>query len=283
VLSQTEVTYKSEMSVAGALGIVDYNSTVFTPTGGRSNWVYHPLTSPDIVAEVVTTTFETDPASGISKTVTTRQQAQAFVQSGQQVGATEAFDAVENATSGNEAFALTRAVVLRGQNLVNLGSQVKTRTDRTFGLQRRPSRSERNNNLAVKTFVESTDSIDFVYGFETSENVVTYRVPYSSDDRIGLNQDGKPIVRLASDAPQKAAAFAKVQNSLAFGHRNGFSLQLPVDAIPTYAMDRLSITASGLSGAYVANGISWSFDSNGIVCSVDALLLGGAGTVVNPG
>jgi hypothetical protein len=280
VLSQTEVTYKSEMSVAGALGIVDYNGTVFTPAGGSSNWVYHPSTSPDIVAEVVTTTFETDPATGISKTVTTRQQAQAFVQSGQQVGATEAFDAVENATSGAQAFAATRAVALRGQNLVNLGSQVSTRTDRTFGLQRRPSRSQRNNNLAVKTFVESTDNLDFVFGSQTSENVVTYRVPYSSDDRIGPRQsDGKPILLRASDAPQKAAAFAKVQNSLAFGHRNGFSLQLPVDAIPTYAMTRLSITASGLSGAYVANGISWSFDSNGIVCNVDALLLGGAGTV----
>jgi hypothetical protein len=280
LLSRTEVTYKSEMSVAGALGIVDYNGTVFTPAGGSSNWVYHPSTSPDIVAEVVTTTFETDPASGITKTVTTRQQAQALVQSGQQVGATEAFDAVENATSGDQASAATSAVALRGQNLVNLGSQVSTRTDRTFGLERRPSRSERNNNLAVKTFTESTDSIDFVFGSQTSENVVTYRVPYSSDDRIGPRQsDGMPIVLQASDAPQKAAAFAKTQNSLAFGHRNGFSLQLPVDAIPTYVMDQLSITASDLSGAYVANGISWSFDSNGIVCNVDALLLGGAGTV----
>ena len=268
VLSQTETTYVSEMAIAGALDL-EYSGTIATAAGGSTEFEYHPALAADVVAEVSVTTFETDEKSGVSKSVSTRQQAQAFTPAGNQVGAAEGELALE---TGNIAGAIAN-----GKNLVNLGSQVSTRTDRLYGLQRRPSRSERNNNATRKSFIEGTSDVVFVTGDAESENVTVYAVPYSSDDRIRYLPGGGFEV-LPSDAPVKAALFARTQNSLAFGHRNGFSVQLAAPDVPAYPLDRLTITASGFSAAYLTNGTSWSFDSNGIICNTDALFIGGVGT-----
>jgi hypothetical protein len=282
VLTQIETTFKSQMAVAGALGIVDYAGFVVIPQDLGpiiDDWDFTPSLVPNIVTEVVTTTFEVDKETGITKTVTTRELAQAFVQAGQQVGATEAAKVIEFGEIGARIRQGIIGVIKRGTKLVNLGSIVSIRQDRTYGLQRRPSRAERNNALSLKDFVEAADETDFIYGSEsTVGNVVNYRVPYVSDDRISVGSDGKPRVVQKSNAESAAAAYARTQNALAFGHRNGFSLQLAASTIPAYPLERLSITADGLAGAYLCNGISWTFDSNGIVCNTDALLLGGIGT-----
>jgi hypothetical protein len=282
LLAQIETTYKSEMAVAGALGIPEYSGVVVVPRDPDppllDNWEYTPSIVPRIVTEIVTTTFTTDKESGVTKTVTTRRGAQAFTQSGQQVGATEAANIIEFGETGARVRQGIIDVIKRGQKLVNLGSVVSIRVDRTYGLQRRPSASELNNALSSKEFVEDAEETDFVFGIAGSSNVVTYRVPFSSDDQIAVGFDGKPRVTRTSDAPIKARAFARTQNLLAFGHRNGFSVQLAPDLIPAYPLSQLSVTAAGLTGAYICNGISWTFDSNGIVCNTDALLLGGVGT-----
>jgi hypothetical protein len=281
VLQQIETTYKSEMAVAGALGIVDYAGIVVIPQDLGpiiDDWDFTPSLVPNIVTEVVTTTFEVDKQTGITKTVTTRELAQAFVQAGQQVGATEAARVIEFGETGARVREGIIGVIRRGKKLVNLGSIVSIRQDRTFGLQRRPSRAARNNALNLKDFAEAADITEFVYGSEsTVGNVVSYRVPYVSDDRISVGADGKPRVVQSSDAPTAAGAYARTQNALAFGHRNGFSLQLTANTIPAYPLEKLSINAEGLSGAYLCNGTSWTFDSNGIICNTDALLLGGIG------
>jgi hypothetical protein len=279
VLTQIETTFKSEMAVAGALGIVDYSGAVVREPQIVDNWDYTPSIVPRIITEVVITTFETDKTTGVTKTTTTRELAQAFTQAGQQVGATEAAKVVELGDVGARIRQGIIDVIKRGTSLVNQGSVVNIREDRNFGLQRRPSSAERNNALSLKDFVEAADQTDFVYGSEsTVGNVVSYRVPYVSDDRISVGPDGKPRVVQKSNAESAADAYARTQNALAFGHRNGFSLQLAASTIPAYPLERLSITADGLAGAYLCNGISWTFDSNGIVCNTDALLLGGIGT-----
>jgi hypothetical protein len=270
ILSQTEETLQSEMALAGALAITEYSGTITTPLGGTTNWVYNPALETEIVAELVVTTYEQDPKTGITKTITTRQQAQAFTQSGQQVGAEEAQDALEDASVGD--------VVERGKALINLGTVVQTRTDRQFGLQRRPGRSARQANYQRKSQLESFSDIVFVTGNVTSGSITRYSVPYSSDDRITGLGGLSP-----SDAPVKAAAYARAQNQLAFGHRNGFSIQLAATDIPTYPLDRLMVSAADTAAAYVCNGTSWSFDSNGIVCNTDALFIGGVGTTETGG
>jgi len=267
-LRDVTTNYVSEMAVAGALNLPQYSGFVDLPGGGRTSWTYHPLLNPILPAEVVETLYETDETTGITKTTTTRQQARAFVQSGQQLGAVEAEYTVEQGSPAG--------VVARSLSLINLGSEVSTRTDRSYGLQRRPSLSERNNNITEKQSVEDVSDITFVYGTADSENVTEYRVPYSPDDRITVNTSGVFLVS-ASDAKDKAARYALAQNRLAFGHRNGFSLQLSPGSIPAYPLDLLRISDGGTAAGYACNGTSWSFDSTGIVCNTDALFLGGIG------
>jgi hypothetical protein len=271
ILSEVSTTYQSEMAVAGALNIPEYSGTYTTPAGGSSSWEYQPLLPADVVVEIVETTYEQDVESGITKTIVTTQQAQAFTQSGQQVGALEVEDGLE--------FGNVTGAVLRGMNLVNLGSVVTTRTDREYGVQRRPSRSERNNNATRKSFTETESTIVFVYGETNSENITNYQLPYSPDDRIGYNVlTGLYELVSASDAEVKARNFGRAQNGLAFGHRNGFSTQLAAPEIPPYPLDRLRIDAGDYGSGYICNGTSWSFDSNGIVCNTDALFVGGIGS-----
>jgi hypothetical protein len=268
VLRQVTTNYVTEMAVAGALNLPQYSGFIDLPGGGRTSWTYHPLLNPILPAEVVETLYETDEATGITKTTTTRQQARAFVQSGQQLGAVEAEYTVEQGSPAG--------VVARSLTLINLGSEVSTRTDRFYGLQRRPSLSERNNDITEKETVEDVSEITFVYGTGDSENVTEYRVPYSPDDRISVNTSGVFLVS-NSDAKDKAARYALAQNQLAFGHRNGFSLQLSPVSIPAYPLDLLRISDGGTAAGYACNGTSWSFDSTGIVCNTDALFLGGIG------
>ena len=268
ILSETEETYVSEMAIAGALDL-EYSGTISTPAGGSTNWEYQPSLEVNVVAERVVTTYETDAETGINKSVTTRQMAQAFAPQGNQVGAVESELGIERGSIGG--------VINNGKILLNLGSVVKLRTDREYGLQRRPSRSERNNDATRKSVVESASDTVFVVGGESSQNVTVYNVPYVSDDRISVGFFGGFDVS-PSDAPVKAARYARAQNTLAFGHRNGFSVQLAAPDVPPYPLDRLRIEGAGSAAAYVTNGTSWTFDSNGIICNTDALFVGGVGT-----
>lgn len=267
VLQQTSTTYQSEMALAGALNLGQYSGEIIFPGGGSTNWAYHPSLETDVVTEVVDITYEQDPKTGITKTTTVRQQAKGLTQSGQQVGAAEAQGSV---ASGAVAF-----VVDRAKTLVNIGSIVEIRDDNRFGLQRRPSRTERNNTATRKSAVESVTETTFINGSELSENVIEYSVPYSPDDRVSYN--GFTYSTTASRAEVNARNFGRAQNRLAHGHRNGFSLQLAAPVMPPYPLDRISVNGSGNSAGYICNGTSWSFDSNGIVCNTDALFVGGIG------
>jgi len=273
ILLQTVETYQSEMALAGALGIVEYSGKEFgeeDPEHVVDIWAYHPQAAvvpgyANILTELTVVSYEQDAKSGITKTTTVRQQAKGFTQAGNQVSASEAL-----ASNSESSVA---ALVYSAQALVNLGTVVETRTDRQYGVQRRPSSTQRKTSSQQKSQLESFTDITFAIGNQSSGSITRYSVPYSSDDRVV----GRGTV-LASDAPIKAAAYARAQNRLAFGHRNGFSIQLAATKIPAYPLDRLRISGAGTAAAYICNGTSWSFDSNGIVCNTDALFIGGIGT-----
>ena len=276
ILSEVSTTYQSEMAIAGALNIPEYSGTYTTPAGGSSQWEYQPALTANVVTEIVQVIYEKDEESGISKTITTTQQAQALTQAGQQVGALEIEDGI---TANSSPANLIADSVNRGKNLINLGTAVSTRTDREYGVQRRPSRSERNNDATRKASMESTSEVEFIYGAVTSENITSYSMPYAPDDRIGYNTISNTYYLVSlSDAEVKARNYGRAQNGLAYGHRNGFSIQLSAPEIPPYPLDRLRIDAASHGAGYVCNGTSWSFDSNGIVCNTDALYVGGIGT-----
>jgi len=271
VVSETTETYVSQMAIAGALNLV-YSSFIFDNflnvfTGEK--WYFVPSLAVNILSERVVTTFETDAKSGITKSLSTREIVQAFAPQGNQIAAAESITAT--------GIAYVDQVVRNASVLLNLGSITQVRTDREYGLQLRPSRSERNNNATRKDVVESASDIVFVFGSESSQNLTVYNVPYVSDDRIFVAGDNRFSV-VPSDAPVKAAQFARAQNTLAFGYRNGFSVQLAAPNVPPYPLDRFRIQGAGAAAAYVTNGTSWTFDSNGIICNTDALFVGGVGT-----
>ena len=259
------------MAIAGALNIV-YSSFVFDNflnvfTGEK--WYFQPSLAVNILAERVVTTFETDAESVITKSLSTLEIVQAFAPQGNQIAAAESINATGQA--------YVDQVIRNASVLLNLGSTAHVRTDREYGLQLRPNRSERNNNATRKDVVESASDSVFVFGGESSGSITVYNVPYVSDDRIFVEVGGNFSV-VPSDAPVKAAQFARAQNTLAFGYRNGFSVQLAAPDVPPYPLDRFRIQGVGAAAAYVTNGTSWAFDSNGIICNTDALFVGGVGT-----
>lgn len=275
ILSEVTTKYQSEMAVAGKLNIPQYSGTYETPAGGSSSWNYQPSLDVDIVVEQTVTLYEQDKESGITKTSVTTQQAQAFTQSGQQIGALE----IEAALEIENSASAVRAAVARGMSLVNLGSVITTRTDREYGVQRRPSRSERNNDATRKVSLETVSEIEFIYGAETSENITSYSMPYAPDDSIAYNNNSNTYyLGFVSNAEVKARNYGRAQNMLAYGHRNGFSVQLTAPEMPPYPLDRVRIDAANYSAGYLCNGTSWSFDSNGVVCNTDALFVGGVGS-----
>jgi hypothetical protein len=264
IVSQVTTTYQSPMAVAGALPIEAYHD--------ESEWRYDPEVTATVVTDVQEITYEQDASSGITKTTTVTFQAQALLQAGQQVVAQELFPVPESLDE------LLKSI-LNSYRLIHLSTSVSTRTDREFGIQRRPSRSELNNAATIKAPLESTSKIEFIYGVETSENVTSYSLPYAPDDRISFNALTNTYVLVSlSDAEVKARNYGRAQNGLAFGHRNGFSIQLAAPETPPYSLDRIRIDAAGYGSGYVCNGTSWSFDSNGIVCNTDALFVGGIGS-----
>jgi hypothetical protein len=281
VLRQITTTTESEMAVAGALNIPQYSGRIGVTIEdeeegeqGGSAWSYQPSLDPSIITEIATITYEQDEDSGITKTTTVRQQVSAFTQAGQQVAAAEAEKAVLDGTVAN--------LVGRSLSLRNLGAQVQTVTDRQYGLQRRPSLSQRKNEQNIKRVFLTGTTTDFSFRDEQGNTVEKYKLPYAPDPKITIDENGRTVYE-RSDAQVKARTFGEIQNSLHFGHRNGFSVVLSAQDIPTYPLDRFTITASGYSASFQANGISWSFDSNGIVCNVDALFRGGIGAIDTAG
>jgi len=264
IISQVTTVYQSPMAVAGALPIEVYHE--------ETDWRYDPEVIANVITDIQEITYDKDDSSGITKTTTVIFQAQALLQAGQQILAQELFPVPQSLEDLLNS-------VFNSYRLIHMGTSVSTRTDREYGIQRRPSRSELNNAATVKASLEPTSEVEFIYGTETSENVTSYAMPYAPDDRIGYNMITNSYELVSpSDAEVKARNYGRAQNGLAYGHRNGFSIQLSAPETPPYPLDRLRIDAAEYGAGYVCNGTSWSFDSNGIVCNTDALFIGGIGT-----
>jgi hypothetical protein len=261
VKSQTTYSYFSELELAGSLNIDSYISDGGTLEGFDT--VALELDSTVVVE------YETDEASGISKTITKRWVSRSQTVSGQQDLATKAqeIDAADLSNSINALLSLARRQVY-------VGAETRLQTQRQFGLQKRPSEDDRNNTANSKPQIsESKAEITWITGSTTSTAVTEFSLPYAPDDEISW-QEGSGFSSKRSDAPQKAMRYGRIQNRLLLGNRNGVSLQLAPEQLPKRPFDPLYLQAGGITGSYRVNGTSWAFDSNGIVASVDALLWG---------
>jgi hypothetical protein len=129
---------------------------------------------------------------------------------------------------------------------------------------------------------ESSAELELALGSATAQRRIEFSLPYAPDDRF-VKSGGSPAsyFAVASDAPEKANRYGRVQNRLLLGNRSGVNLQVAPEKLPVAPFAPLYLKADGLTALYRANGNQWAFDSNGIVCSTDALFwaaVSGTGT-----
>ena len=138
-----------------------------------------------------------------------------------------------------------------------------------------------------KTAAPERTATELVYGNAESQRVIELALPMSPDDTIerpgGMGFALPPgladasWVAVPSVAAQRAQAYGRVQNRMRLGHREGLSIQIAPELMPSVPFAPVYIKAAGLTGQYRVNGSSWTFDANGIVCSIDAMFWGGVG------
>ena len=259
-LAQVVTRYGTDLGVAGAIGF---------PTYFFADGILHPGNA-SVPIEVTRVQFEQNERAGITKTITSRSLAYAMTQQGQQGLAkmAESVDTVNNAA----------AILGAGRRLVSNGVSVQSQYDRFYGLQKRPSIEERKQEEYGKDPRESISQTEFIQGSAGVGVSVTYALPWAPDDRIGYQSSSpEPYVLEESQAPELAKTFAKTQQKLTYGHRMGFSVQMPASKVPPYAASTACIEIGGIVAEYLVNGQSWTFDRNGIVASIDMVYLGGVG------
>ena len=262
VKSQTTYNYFSELELAGSLNI----DTYIDNSGSLEEF--------DTIAgeldSTVVVEYETDATSGISKTITKRTISRSQTVSGQQDLATRAQDLDTTDLTNSIASLLNLA-----RSQVYIGADTSLHTQREYGLQKRPSESDRNNTANTKPVVtEQKAEIAWVTGSTSSTAVTEFTVPYAPDDEITWDESTGAFSSTPSDAKEKALRYGRIQNKLLLGNRTGVSLQLAPEQLPKRPFDPLYLQAGGITGAYRVNGTSWAFDASGIVASTDALLWG---------
>lgn len=210
------------------------------------------------------TSYNKDPISGITKTNT--QQAVLYI----------------NTPFGSDSISRLReqgesvdTLIFFASKLVPYGSSTRIRTERDFGLQKRPSQQERNRLASEKVpTVEQTTSMTWAVGSPTSETAVELSPPYVSDDRIVAS--GSPVVYtvVAANAQEQALAYARTENYLRLGNRNGAGLQLgPLDC-PARPFSPFFVRLNGCTARYRTNGTTWTIGTGGVSVTTDALFRG---------
>lgn len=247
------------------------------------NWRAYRLSSlPSLGGPVVTDkviiNYELNQPTGQTKTTTERYTIYAQTIEGQQETAYRGqFANTTEKISANFSIA-TR--------LVYDTTEVAVRRDRTFGVQKRPVKSDllqqafgdtapvgsgadEQNNTQEVTVGQDSSTI------QTQPNL-TVQQPFGSDDGFvwtastGLEFSG-------SNAGVLAARYARAQNAILRGNRSGLQLQLPAYAMPLYPLSYVYVKAANATGGYRSNGMSWAMNAEGILCSMDALFWGGVG------
>jgi hypothetical protein len=261
-------TYISEMEAAGTLSLSSFKAddgSVIDLSGAAT-----------ILSSVTEVTFDKDIASGITRTVTDNYTLAAKTIGGQQ-GLSAAAQFVYDPTTGVTSRATLGQLLARATQLSYIGAETNIRTEREYGLKRRPSQDERNNTANAKTEpVEATEETVWAVGSVETEATQEFSLPYAPDDVIGWTLLGG-FTRTASDAKEKALAYGRIQNRLLLGNRYALSLQLDPASVPEAPFKPLYVQAAGLTGQYRTNGCSWAMTTDGVIASTDALYWGAVG------
>ncbi len=221
------------------------------------------------------TTYDKDKASGITQTKTRNAT--------QYVNTPFGSDAIAKLRDAGESL---KNILANAGRLVGYGSQTRIRTEREFGLQRRPGQQERNAAALAKDpsanspTVESVAEVIFAVGSSSSEAAIDLSPPYVSDDIVIKTGGAYRVVD--GLARFQAQAFGRGENRLLLGNRNGQGLQLhPLD-MPAKPFAPLYVRVNGCTACYRVNGSTWTLAADGSRCTTDGLFWAAVdGTVAN--
>lgn len=221
------------------------------------------------------TTYTKDKASGITRTKTT-----SFVPFINTTDGSEAISRLRDA--GNQVDGSRLAQILAtAKQLVSAGSETRIRTEREFGLQKRPSEAERTASANQKApTVETVAQTTWAVGSAATQTSIELSPPYVPDDRIVASGSAYSVIK--SDADQKALNYARIENRLLLGHRNGVGIQAMPEVLPAEPMGLVFIRLNGCTAAFRINGTTYNLDPQGVTATTDALFWGAIdGTVAD--
>lgn len=142
-------------------------------------------------------------------------------------------------------------------------------------LNRRSQDDRRDDPKSGITYT-IVDNPEIIYIKNTGTGInLELTPPYMSDDQIIFNGLYYEVVR--SDAVEKATAFARTQNRLRYGYRNGQSIVYPIEYAPIAPFKPLYLSFGGVIGQFRSDRMNIAFDSSGILVSTDAIFWGGVG------
>jgi hypothetical protein len=178
------------------------------------------------------------------------------------------------------------------KKLVSAGSGVRISTAREYGVQKRPNEVQRSIDANKKETsssgkkdsapsLESTAETVWTVGSATSQTSIELSPPYVSDDQIIASGNNQYTV-IKSDAAQKAMHFARTENRLLLGHRNGNGIQVLPEMLPAEPMGLVFIRLNGCTAAFRVNGTTYNIDPQGVTATTDCLFWGAIdGTVAD--
>lgn len=273
VTQERTITYICEAELAGTLNIDSYTYNPGESLGADLTTAISLDTDVANILESDTKIkFSKDEASGYTQTLTSQRLIYGKTTTGQQDLATMLKEAQEN-EAPNELSVWLVPILLKAQELRSYGVETRIRTEREYGLQKRPSQADRNKSQYEKKPLDlPTETVQRFTG-EYGDNTVEFQLPYADDPRIVLAEGGG-YTAVPGKAEETAKAFGELQNRLLLGNRYGVSAQIPADLMPPKPCSGLGIVSRGLTIYYITNGTTYTFDGNGIIASSDLLGLG---------
>lgn len=208
-----------------------------------------------------TTSYDRNPVAGITKTVTT--QAVLYIST------PHGSDAISRLREEGEPVEDLYGYASR---LVSYGSSTRIRTERNFGLQKRPGQQERNRAALEKTpTVEQQTQTVWSYGSPASLTAIELSPPYTSDDSILAAGSPPSYSVVAGNAAQQAMRYGRIENRLLLANRNGSGLTLNLRDMPAEPFGLFHIRLNGCTGAFRTNGTTWTLGATGCRATTDAL------------
>lgn len=255
---KTEAVLISSAEAAGRLGVKDYTRTNGLPGGsGYSQYIDTEYVYNGSLVKEVRRIF----------------LAYGLTQSGQQ--------AISKALQKATAPVNLNTFVARFFDLVLDDVQVIIRSSDEVeaGIQTAPPEVSQNVQSTTKPVEKSVtqEVVDSALPETDQLQEEIFVVPFLGDDIV--DETTGEIVPAKPE--EQAQEFAKTQNTLRIGQKNGLQVTAPLGVLPVEPLAVFHLRNNDLMATYRINGTSWAFDANSCLVSTDALYVGAAGGDVN--